>query len=244
MSNMINHVFQFYVGMLLNWDLFFAHVFWFWFDPIFKVINCPARSICFSMGSIFHPLCKDKQPGSTGRLWDKFPILFKWRGCFCCRVLNDTLQVLFELRCHVWSNLATIFFCKNKENPEVLSMRSSNRWRDRTILGSIFGTDTSISHIQSCFLSNNGRNQSWCNCMVISRYDFVTKVTPDAQVQLREMFQMTKGSILLCDPIQQLILKGSNEQSWFHDCAKGEVDSFNGQYWIYWDAPTQDASRK
>ena len=66
--------------------------------------------------------------------------------------------------------------------------------------------------------------------MVISRYDFVTKVTPDAQVQLREMFQMTKSSILLCDPIQQLILKGSNEQSWFHDCPKGEVDSSNEQY--------------
>ena len=27
MSNMINHLFQFYVVMLLNWDLFFADVF-------------------------------------------------------------------------------------------------------------------------------------------------------------------------------------------------------------------------
>lgn len=56
-------------------------------------------------------------------------------------------------------------------------------------------------------LSKNGRNQSWCKCMVISRYDFVTKVTHDAQVQLREMFQMTKRSYFVVWPYPPIDIK-------------------------------------
>ena len=200
MSNMINHLFQFYVVMLLSWDLFFAHVFSFWFDSIFKVL---ARLDLYVFPrAVFGPLCKNKFHQGQ---------LVVSEISFQSSSNDDQMFWLPSSQRHllpglIWASLPCLeqlgnhFFCKNKESPEVLSRRSSNRWRDRTILGSIFGTDTSISHIQSCFLSNNGRNRSWCKCMVISRYDFVTKVTHDAQVQLREMFQMTKRSYFVVWP--------------------------------------------
>lgn len=122
--------------------------------------------------------------------------------CFGCRVLNDTCyQVLFELRCHVWSNLA-------KRNPEVSSRRSSNQWR---------GSNNARINFQHGYLnrpysevislSKNGRNRSWCKCIVMSRYGFVTKVTPDAQVQLLEMFQMTKRSYFVVWPYPAIDIK-------------------------------------
>lgn len=121
--------------------------------------------------------------------------------CFCCRVLNDTCyQVLFELRCHVWSNLATIFFVKIKK---VLKFCRGDHQIDGGIeqyWAQFLAQIPQSAIFRVVFSSNNGRNRSWCKCMVISRYDFVTKVTHDAQVQLREMFQMTKRSYFVVWP--------------------------------------------
>lgn len=158
-------------------------------------------------------------------------------GCFCCRVLNDTLQVLFELRCHVWSSLA-------KRNPEVSWRRSPNQWREQTNTGINFQHGYLNRPYSELFLSNNGRNQRWSKCMTILIYELWFCHKSDNKMHSFNWVKWQRDHILLCDPIQQLILKASNEQSWFHDRPKGEVHSSKEQYWIYWDAPTQDASSK
>lgn len=56
MSNMINHVFQFYVGMLLNWDLFFADVFDSGSIPSSKVLA--QLDLYFFYGQYFIPFVK------------------------------------------------------------------------------------------------------------------------------------------------------------------------------------------
>lgn len=94
------------------------------------------------------------------------------------------------------------------------------------------------------FLSNNGRNQRWSKCMTILIYELWFCHKSDNKMHSFNWVKWQRDHILLCDPIQQLILKASNEQSWFHDRPKGEVHSSKEQYWIYWDAPTQDASSK